>query len=146
MAIRLTHKEAPHLGGHGGPRWRSECRRVEVWTQGFQKYITLGVCDGYFQRYGPLPDTHPSLLLTFWLLTTLCKLEPFRHSWPMRGQIHGGTNEKPGFCRQTEIQTDTNNCEILSPLALWAGSEKMVKLKSQFWGFLMLNEPFFNNN
>ena len=44
-AIKLTHKEAPHLGGPGGTRWSSECMRLEVRTQGFQKYITLGVCD-----------------------------------------------------------------------------------------------------
>ena len=25
---------------------------MEVWTQGFLKYITLVVCDGYFQRFG----------------------------------------------------------------------------------------------
>ncbi len=30
------------MGGSGGPRC-SECRSVEVWTQGFQKYITLGL-------------------------------------------------------------------------------------------------------
>ena len=44
ITIKLTHKEAPHLGGRGGSRWWSECRRVAVWTQGFQKYITLRVC------------------------------------------------------------------------------------------------------
>ncbi len=52
IAIKLTHKKAPHLGGSGGPRWCSECRRVEVRTQGFQKYKTLGVCFGRLQRYG----------------------------------------------------------------------------------------------
>ena len=66
-----------HWEGQDG---KSECRRVEVWTQGFQKYTTLGVCGGYFQRYGPIPFTHlqGNLLAVNYLVQALA-LELFRH-------------------------------------------------------------------
>ena len=65
---------------------------------------------------------HRPAMLTFWLLTTSClllgSLDTF---WPMRGQSHGGTNERPGNCHR---MTHTL-CELLSPQALQAGGEKI---------------------
>ena len=69
---------------------------------------------------------HRPAMLTFWLLTTSCLLlSSLDTCWPMRGQSHGGTNERPGNCHtQTHTQTHTH-CELLSPQALRAGGEKI---------------------
>ena len=47
--------------------------------------MTLGVCGRYFQRYGPLPLTHPSLQVDL-LAVNYLALEPFRQFL---------TNERP---------------------------------------------------